>query len=117
MKDVKLSKKLTMAALLLMGMQVALASSIFTGIADGGVKSNKYSLRNLSTLAHRGISIYTIKSGLQFSGSQVFTQNTSNTGLEMNSMISYDRGNTSYVFPYKIKVKVPKFKTPSPSNQ
>jgi len=117
MKHVKLLKKLTMAALLLMGMQVALASSIFTGIADGGVKNNKYSLRNLSNLSHRGISIYSIRSGLQFSGSQVFTQSTSGNSTEMNSGLSFERGNTSYVFPYKIKVKVPKFKTPSPVNQ
>jgi hypothetical protein len=35
---------------------------------------------------------------------------------EMNSMLRFDNGNSSFVFPYKFKVKVPKFKTPTPGS-
>jgi hypothetical protein len=49
----------------------------------------------------------------QFKGSQFFSvQKTGNT-LQVNSVIRYQSGNTTYVFPYKYKVKAPLFKTPS----
>ena len=34
---------------------------------------------------------------------------------DKNSMLQYNNGNTTYIYPYKIKVKVPKFKTPQES--
>jgi hypothetical protein len=36
-----------------------------------------------------------------------------NDNAEMNSMLRFDNGNSSFVYPYKFKVKVPKFKAPS----
>lgn len=110
-------QKLAIAALLVMGMQVAYAAFSFTGIADEKTKVSKYSLKNLSTLSHRGLSFNSLKSTLQFKGSAQSISKETTTGTEVSSMLRFDNGNTSYVYPYKFKVKAPKFKTPAPPQQ
>jgi hypothetical protein len=112
MKTRQYIKKASFVALLAMGIQVAYAAFSFTGIADEKTKNSKYSLKNLSSLSHKGLSFASLKSSLQFKGTQLpkDAQNSS----EMNSMLRYDNGNTTYIYPYKFKVKAPKFKTPAP---
>ena len=95
-----------------MSVQVVLAAISFTGIVDDNNK-NKYSLKNLSSLSHRSLSLASFKLGLQFRGSDVLNQKSTSTGTEINSILRFDRGNTTYIMPYKFKVKVPKFKTPT----
>lgn len=102
-------KKAVFVALLAMGIQVAYAALSFTGIADEKLKTTKYSLKNLSTLSHKGLSFSSMKSSLQYKGTQTIS------GSEVSSsMIRFDNGNTSYVYPYNVKIKAPKFKTPAP---
>ncbi|MBC7722912.1 MAG: hypothetical protein H7068_12865 [Pedobacter sp.] len=108
MKQLLNIKKIIILCLFVISMQVALASISFTGIVDDNNK-NKYSLKNLSSLSHRSLSLASFKLGLQFKGSDVLNQN----GTEINSMLRFDKGNTTYIMPYKFKVKVPKFKAPS----
>lgn len=98
--------------LLAMGMQVAYAAFSFTGITDEKTKNSKYSLKNLGSLSHKGLSFASLKSNLQYKGSQPSKDLT--IGNEMHSMLRYDNGNTTYIYPYKFKVKAPKFKTPAP---
>lgn len=112
MKTSQYIKKAAFVALLAMGMQVAYAAFSFSGIADEKLKTNKYSLKNLSSLsAHKGLSFSALKLSLQYKGPQ--SLNKDNNGSE-NSVMRFDNGNTSYVYPYKYKVKTPKFKTPAP---
>ena len=106
-------QKTAVAAVLVLAVQVAIAS-ISSGIADERTKNGKYSLKNLGLHSHKFVSISYLKSDLLFSGSQVLNNKKT---TEMNSLMQFDRGNTTYVFPYKFKVKVPKFKTPTPPNQ
>lgn len=105
-------KKASIVALLLMGIQVAYAAFSFTGITDEKTKTSKYSLKNLSVLSHKGLSFSSLKSSLQYKGTQFTTKETIN-GSEVSSMLRFDNGNTAYVYPYKFKIKAPKFKTPS----
>ncbi len=105
-------KKVLFVALLAMGIQMAYAAFSFTGIADEKTRTSKYSLKNLSALSHKGLSFSSLKSSLQFKGSQLSKDGQGNA--EMNSMLRYDNGNTTYIYPYKFKVKTPKFKTPAP---
>jgi len=109
MKTQQYIKKAVFVALLAMGMQVAYAALSFSGIADEKLKTTKYSLKNLSALSHKGLSFSSMKSSLQYKGTQTVP------GSEVSSsMIRFDNGNTSYVYPYKVKIKAPKFKTPAP---
>ncbi len=99
--------------LVFFSIQLTYAALSFTGIIDEKTKTSKYSLRSLHQYSRKGLSLNAIKSNLQFKG-LYFPLNTSYgvNHTEINSMIKYDNGNTTYVYPYKIKVKVPKFKTP-----
>ncbi len=103
-------QKLTIAALFVMAVQVAIASFSFTGLSDERNKSNKYALKNLSNYSHKSLSIYALKAELQFRGSQTFNTKAYADGTEVNSMMQFDRGNTTYIFPYKFKIKLPKDK-------
>jgi hypothetical protein len=109
-------KKLSIVILLAMGIQVAYAAFSFTGIADEKLKNSKYSLKNLSALSHKGLSFASLKSSLQYKGTQSLSKE-SVSGFEVNSLMRFDKGNTTYVYPYKFKVKAPKFKTPSPQQR
>ena len=102
-----------MVVLLAMGIQVAYAAFSLTGLTDDKNKNNKYSLKNLSSLSHKGLSFASLKSSLQYKGAQMSKETQSSS--EISSMLRFDNGNTTYVYPYKFKVKAPKFKTPAPS--
>lgn len=113
-------QKLTFAALLALGIQVAYAALSFTGFADEKThSSNKFSLKNLSLLEHKGLtlSFSSLKSNLQFKGMMQLSERKStdnpNTS-EVSTILRYENGNTTYIYPYKFKVKTPKFKTPAP---
>jgi hypothetical protein len=93
-----------------MAVQVSIASFSLTGLSDERKKSNKYSLKNLSNYSHKSLSIYALKAELQFKGSQALSPGTFSNGTEVNSMMQFDRGNTTYIFPYKFKIKIPKDK-------
>lgn len=57
-------------------------------------------------------------SNYQFKGSQFLNVKKSGNTLQVNSVIRYQSGNTTYVYPYKYKVKAPLFKTPTaPTNR
>lgn len=108
------SKKIAFVALLLMGIQVAYAAFSFTGITDEKTKSSKYSFKHLSTLSHKSLSFSSLKSSLQYKGPSTSLTKENRSGTEVSSMLRFDNGNTTYVYPYKFKVKAPKFKTPAP---
>lgn len=113
MKGKPYIQKASVFILLAMGIQVVYAAFSFTGIADEKTKNNKYSLRNLSSLSHRGLSFSYLKSSLQYKGiQQPVSSRETLSGIEVSSMLRYDNGNTTYIYPYKFKVKTPKFKTP-----
>ncbi len=113
------TKKILVASICLIAMQVVLASTVLTGIVDEQAKAKKYSLSNLHHLSRKNISLFNLKSGLLYRGSQIFsdksTKNNNNTS-EFISILQFERGNTTYIMPYKMKIKVPKFKTPTPFN-
>jgi hypothetical protein len=53
---------------------------------------------------------------MQYKSIQTIGLQLKGNNNEMNSMLRFDNGNSSFVVPYKFKVKVPKFKTPTPSS-
>jgi len=101
---------------LLTALITKVAMGSFSGSADEKNK-NKFSLKNLNKLS-KNYSLYSLKNGnYQFKGIYNFNQpekSDNNSNLEFNSMIRMENGNTTYVFPYKYKVRAPRFKTPTP---
>ncbi len=108
-------QKIVLVVMLAMSMQLAYAALSFTGIVDDKTRNNKYSLRSLNNYTRKGLTLGAIKSSLQYKGIHIPNATPNFQGNEVNSMLQYDNGNTTYIYPYKFKVKVPKFKTPSPS--
>jgi len=83
--------------------------SFGTGITEKSNRSN-FTLKNLNKNKNVNLNATTF----QFKGSQFLNvkKNNNNT-IQVNSVIRYQNGNTTYVFPYKYKVKAPLFKTPT----
>ncbi len=113
-KSIKFSK-IAFALLLILATEAAIAA-ISSGISDERNKNSKYSLRILSRYSHKFIPLGTLKADLLLSGSQIVSQNKISGGSDLNSLLQFYHGNTTYSFPYKFKIRVPKFKTPSRNN-
>ncbi|MBN8835872.1 MAG: hypothetical protein J0I09_01295 [Sphingobacteriia bacterium] len=111
------NKRLLIAALLVFAMNVAFASLSFTGITDENTKNSKYSLKNVGSLSNKAFTISHIKTSLQYNRSSLVAQPAIN-GSGVSATMQYDLGNSTYVLPYKYKVRIPlpKFKTPTPDN-
>jgi hypothetical protein len=103
-------QKFGFSIMLVMAIQFAYAAFSFSGITDEHNKNSKYSLKNLNSFSRKSLTYSSMKSSLQFKGTQLLINQG---GSEINSMLRFDNGNTTFVYPYKFKVKVPtKFKTP-----
>ena len=81
-------------------------------MSDSKKVTEKYSLKNLSSLSHKTSTFHDLKSSLLYKGLSVSTTMTS--GLRQTNYLKYNKGNITYVIPYRHKVILPKFKTPSP---
>lgn len=119
MKGQKHIKKLAIAFALTLGVKMAFAAFSFTGTTDekGGKNNSKYSLKNLNAVSHKALAYSSLKSSMQFKGTQLMHSSVSEAlsgGGEVSSMLKFDNGNTTYIYPYKFKVRVPKFKPPTP---
>ena len=118
MKRSKLLLTLTLTFTLLVGVQLGYAAFTLSGITtDKRGKQSKFTLKNLNLLNSKSLSYSSLKATMQYKSIQTLgLQLKGNNNTEINSMLRFDNGNSSFVFPYKFKVKVPKFKTPSPTS-
>ncbi len=108
------SKKVFALAILTMVMPFAFASLTISGTVDEKAKSSKFSLKNISQYSQKSFSLSLLRNNIHAKGN--FSLKTASMNKEFNSYIQLYDGNTTYVMPYKLKIKVPKFKTPSPNN-
>ena len=117
MKPSKLIFTLTLAVTLLVGVQTGYAAFTLSGVStEKRGKQTKFTLKNLNLLNSKSLSYSSLRSTMQYKSIQTLgLQLKGSNNSEMNSMLRFDNGNSSFVFPYKFKVKVPKFKTPSPA--
>lgn len=104
-------KKFIIALLLVSVTHIAMGS--FTG-SD---KKSKYlySLKNFNRNFYRSTSPFSLRAGFEYKGLQLLSQKKEINGdITFNSMMRFEKGNTTYIYPYTHKVSVPKFKTPTP---
>lgn len=104
-------RKLVIALLFACATQISLGS--FTGTVDEKAKE-KYSLKNFNKNFYKKASPFRLTAGFQYKGSQIVNQQKDATGITYNNMLRFEKGNTTYIYPYKHKVSVPLFKTPTP---
>jgi len=102
---IKLSKILLVA--------VVLFGAALSALADRGIgkKSKSKVTLNISTptILRNSVSL-NLKSGLRYTGSSLVTQHTLNNSMISNTLVSYQKGNTVYIIPYKQKIVVPEVK-------
>lgn len=101
-----------MTALLFAGAtQIAMGS--FTGSTDENSK-NKYSLKNFNKNFYKSASPFSLRSTFQYKGTQVLSIHRDDNSTTYQSIMRFEKGNTTYIYPYKHKVSLPKFKAPAP---
>ena len=86
------------------------ASTIVNGSSDAKRLVEKYTLKNIGNLTHKTATFYTLKSSLEFKGIASINMNNS---VNNSNYLKYNKGNISYVIPYRYKVVLSKFKTPT----
>lgn len=99
------TQKLLTIALLFSLAQVAMADR---GI---GKKNKSKTLLNITTPSLLRNSIaFNLKSGLSYKGSLITNETSLNNSIMSNSLITYQKGNMTYIIPYKHKIAVPEMK-------
>ncbi len=99
------TKKLLTIALLFSVAQVAMADR---GV---GKKSKNKTILNIYTLSTVRNSIaFNLKSGLSYKGSLLSGTNAVGNSVMSNSLITYQKGNITYIIPYKHKILVPEIR-------
>jgi len=106
-KNILISTCLTVVLLI---SESSYASTIVNGSTESKKMVEKYSLKNIGNLTHKTATFYTLKSSLQFKGITSFNMNGS---VNNSNYLKYNKGNISYVIPYRHKVILSKFKTPT----
>lgn len=91
-----LTRKL--ATILLVGLSVA----AFATLGDGKSKGKKSSLLNTKPSITPGR--FSLKSGYQYRGSQVVSQQVDKNTFTLNSLVTYQKGNMTYILPVKTVV-------------
>jgi hypothetical protein len=100
----------------IMLLALVLTSTSYSAFADKGVgkkSKNKVAL-NITTVGSIKNSLaFNLKSGLKYTGSFLYKRpTTTNTGVVFNSrtVVTYQKGNTVYIIPYKQKIIMPELK-------
>jgi len=88
-----LTRKLS--TLFLIGLSVA----AFATLGDGKSKGKRTSLLNSKSTITPGR--FTLKSGYQYRGSQIINQQNQNNTFTRNSLVTYQKGNMTYILPVK----------------
>ncbi|HEY0680406.1 MAG TPA: hypothetical protein VGD17_19120 [Chitinophagaceae bacterium] len=97
---------------------VLTATAILTFASKGGGGGDKN--KNVPITSQftpiRTASGFTLKAGPTYRGSHLFNQEKKKDAVLFNSVITYQRGNTTFILPYKSRVTLNMNKTCSKSN-
>ena len=103
---------LTSFALMVVISSTTYASTVVTGTIESKKVTEKYSLKNLSNLNQKLSTFHDLKSTLVFKGLSFHVNVNGNTA--QTNYLKYNKGNITYVIPYRHKVILPRFKAPTP---
>lgn len=84
------------------------AIAAFASLGDSKTKGKKTSLLNNRFTVTPGK--FSLKSGYQYRGSQVINQQKTNSIVTLNSIVTYQKGNLTYILPLKTTVNTQKIK-------
>ncbi len=97
-------------------MLIALVSlgTAFNAMADRGIgkksKPTKVTLNITTPSTLRNSLSLNVKNGLRYTGSMLLNQQSNTNSMMKTSLITYQKGNTTYIIPYKQKIVMPEIK-------
>lgn len=118
-QTVKISKqqlKRKLATIVLVTVSVA----SFAALGDGGKKNGGLSKSLLTTKSSYNYNFknFTLKSGYNYRGNTVFSAPKAERYIMLNTVVTYQKGNATYILPMKKKVLLDKIKlNPAPARQ
>ena len=107
-------KKLTRSGLFCLSLIIIVALAFAS--KGGGGKKKTPALKN-DFVPIRTSNGFTLRNSIPFSGSHFSSQERTDKGFSFNTVVTYQKGNTVFIMPYKYKVSNSTFNiTPSKSN-
>ena len=85
----------------------AMAILAFASKGGGGGDKDKTPITNKFTPI-RTAGGFTLKAGPVYRGSHLFNQERKKDAVVISSVVTYQRGNTTFILPYKSRVNLPK---------
>jgi hypothetical protein len=95
-------RQVAVSALLL-----AVVGLSFASKGGGGEKKNKSVPLKTEFTPIRTTGNFTLKSSLNYSGSFFLGQERTKNTISFNSLVTYEKGNSIFIMPYKYKVNIP----------
>jgi hypothetical protein len=95
-------KKLIKSALFFVSFVIIV--SLAFGSKGGDDKGRKGNTKMKSDFVPIRISSSFLKNGFTYSGSHIFSIQKEKTAFSFNTLVTYQRGNTTFIIPYKYKV-------------
>lgn len=87
---------------------VASTVTAFATLGDGKAKGKRATLINNKLIITPGR--FTLKSGYKYRGSQIINQQRENSYITLNSRVTYQKGNMTYIIPMKTSINSQKIK-------
>ena len=106
-------RKLILQAALSM-LLIAVVAIAFASKGGGDKKKNVISKAEFAPINIS--SAFTLRNGISFMGSHVFNQQRERANISVNTVVTYQNGNTIYIMPYKYKVSISPLNSSSKTN-
>jgi len=74
-------------------------------MGGGGNKSKSKAVRGTEFTPIRTTNGFTLKAGPTYRGSFIYNQDKVNNVISFNTVVTYQKGNTTYILPYKYKMQ------------
>ena len=102
-------KKIT-KILLVLGICSGIAFSTLADTGIGKKSRSKVGLNIATPTTLRSAIALNLRTGLKYTGSLLVKQQTSNYSNFSNTLVTYQKGNTVYIIPYKRVIAMPEVK-------
>ena len=86
---------------------VTASVAAFATLGDGGKKGKSSTASTAKTTVSKGI---TLRSSFNYRGNRLFTTNHQPKFITLNTTVTYQKGNSTYIVPLKKKVLLEKIK-------
>ncbi len=88
---------------------ISIAFLATASMGGGGNKSKSKPVKGAEFTPIRTVNGFTLKAGPAYHGSIMFGQQKANNVITFNSVVTYQKGNTTYILPYKYKMQTNAF--------